>query len=393
MDRRIFHAVAVPEQVIERPRSEQSKRIASEGALTSDVPAVQSISADAGAETVAGVLGGQGAELTSAELEQLFGASGISVIPYFGDKPNPSKDGYYATEDITVDQPVASQNNLAKFDGKLIKKGTRRSHRRAVLTAPTDVDNPFASASTEEVGIPARASDVQWYDRRNTGTTETASIVRTVVGQHDDIAIYDVSDSSFTGPALIYDVPYADWPADVRVYDDRNNPRRKTVSVSGPAVGSATVGDSTVGREQSFPAFQRVYRTDHNAVGTLRIENDRLQVALNEDRGRLIARRWDESDGQYEPVQLDVTSDWRLERADVRYIGLEGVEARLRFGDGTATHRFDAALKRGYDDVLFVNAPNAGSAPSGLTTRLDAIAHDSDRDPAGTADIVAREAL
>jgi len=346
MNRKFLHALAVPEQVLERPRGDQSGRVASEGTLTDDVAAVQAVSPNPGEQTFAGVVGGVGARLTAAEIEELFGASGVEVVQLFGDEPDPQADGYYATE---------------------------------------------------EVGIPARASDIRWHDRRGTGDTESATAVRTVTGQHADIDIYDASNSSFTDPALVYDVAYADeWPVDVRVWDDRGDPRRADAGgeTTGGTVGSATVGGGSVGSDPDrYAAWQRVYRTDHQTVGTLRIENDRLQVALDEDRGRLIARRWDESDGQYEPVQLDVTSDWRLERADVRYIGLEGVEARLRFGDGSSTHRFDAALKRGYDDVLFVNAPNAGSAPSGLTTRLDGIAHDSDRDPAGTADIVVREAL
>ena len=397
MNRKFLHALAVPEQVLERPRGDQSERVASEGALTDDAPAVQAVSPNPGERTFAGVVGGVGARLTAAEVEELFGASGVEVVQLFGDEPDPQVDGYYATEDVTLDRPAAARPDLAKFDGRLTRRGSRRSHRRAVLTAPADVDNPFGSASTEGVGIPARAADIQWFDRRGTGNTESASVVRTVTGQHAAIDIYDVSDSSYTDPALVYDVAYADeWPVDVRVWDDRGDPRRVDAGgeTTGDTVGSATVGGGSVGSDPDrYAAWQRVYRTDHQTVGTLHIENDRLQVALDEDRGRVIARRWDESDGQYERVQLDVTSDWRLERADVRYIGLEGVEARLRFGDGTATHRFDAALKRGYDDLLLVNAPNAGTAPSGLTTRLDAIAHDSDRDPAGTADIVAREAL
>jgi len=392
--RRFVHAVAVFESAVERPRSTQSERVDSAGALNSDLPAVESVSPEAGGRTVAGLLAGVGAKLTATELEELFGASGVSVVPMYVEGGDAQIDGYYASKDVNLRRPAAERDDLQSFDGQMIRRGSRRSHRRAVRTAPTTVSNPFGSASTEEIAIPARATDVQWFNARGDQSTESATVQRTETGQHDDIDVYDATEPSFSQPALVYDVAYRHgWPVDVRVWDTRENARRETTNTSGDDVGTATIGSAEVGSETSYAAWQRVYRSDHDAVGTLSLENDLLQVALDETRGRLRAARWDESDGQYNRVQLDTSVDWRFESADITHIGLAAVDGQLQFSDGTNTHPLNVSLKRGHTDLVFANPDNAGSVPANLVTRLDAIAADSDQDPGATAGIVEREAI
>jgi len=393
MSNRFLHAIAIPEDVLERSRGGQSQRVASQGALGSDVPAVESVSPDAGEQQIRGILAGPGAKLTADELEELFGASGVEVVPYFGDEPDPERDGYYALTDITPTRPAAQQPGIQQFDGKLTVRGTRRSHRRSLSTNATSVNNPFGSGSAVEVGIPARATDIQWFDDGDTQEAEPTTVQRTVEGEHDPIDIYDATEPSFSSPTLVYDVEYRhEWPVDVRIWDDRDEDKVQTTEETGDEIGTATVGDSTVGSATQVVAWQRVYRTDHDVVGSLVAETDRLRVRLAEDRGRLEAYRWNDDDANYDRVQLGV-SDWRFERADIHYVGLEAVDAQLTFSDGSSTHRLDASFKRGYDDVLFANPPNAGSVPSALTDRLSPIADDSDQDPAATAGIVVKEDL
>jgi hypothetical protein len=215
--------------------------------------------------------------------------------------------------------------------------------------------------------------------------------VRTETGQHDDVDVYDATEPTFSSPALVYDIEYRhEWPVDVRVWDDYDRSRRVATRDSGDEVGTATVGSATVGSATvaEVVAWQRVYRSDHDAQGTLVLENDLLQVALDEGRGRLVAKRWDDADGQYTRVQLDASSDWRCVRADVRHIGVAAGDAQLTFSDDNADRNVNASLKRGYADLLLTKPDNEDSLPSGLTDRLDAIAHDSDRDPGAVADIV-----
>lgn len=395
MANRYLYAIAIPEQALERPGGSQSGRVSSEGALTGDIPAVESVSQNAGDQRLVGLVAGQYADLTATEFEQLFGSSGIDAVPFFGDNPDPQLDGYYATEDISVDRPASARKELQQFDGRLKKRGSRRSHRRAIRTTPTTVDNPFGTATTEEIAIPTRADNALWFDDRGgTLATESATVQRTVEGEHDRIDIYDATEPTFNQPALVYDVPYRhEWPVDVRIWDDRDNPKIVTTEESGEEIGTATVGTATIGSETQVVAWQRVYRSDHDANGTLTLENDRVRVRLDESRGRLRPSRWDASDGQYNPVQLDPTSNWRFQRANIRYIGVEAVDAQLTFSDGTSTHRLNASLKRGYDDVQFTNPPNEGAVPSGLTDRLTAIADDSDRDPGASADIIPKEEI
>jgi len=391
METRYLHALGIPERVLDQPRGTQSQRVSEKGALNSDVPAVSTVSADAPGQVFAGLVGGYLARLQAAEFEELFGANGIEVVPYHGDTPDPQRDGYYSAKDISVDLPAGYERDLQLFDGRITKQGTRQSHRRAVKMAPSSITNPFGSASSAEVGIPHRASAVKWFDRNGGQTTTDATVQRTVQGEHDQIDIYDATEPPFSTPALVYDVPYEhEWPVDVRVWDDRNTAKIVEADTDGSSVGSATVGSATIGGATTV-AWQRCYRTDHDFAGVPILENDRLRVALDTAAGRLRASRWSQSDGQYERVQLDPTSSWRFVRADIEYIGVEAVDARLTFSDGTTTDRLWASCKRGYDSLLF-HDPD-GSAASGLVDRLDAIAADSDQDPAGTAGIVKKENL
>jgi len=393
MGNRYLHALAIPEQTLQGPRGSQSMQIASEGKLQSDVPAVESISPDAGDIVVAGIVAGKHAELTATALEELFGAGGIEVVPFYGDESDPNRDGYYATTDISVKRATATQKELQRFDGSLTHRGSKRSHRRAVRTSPTSIDNPFRPPSSVEIGISSRADRVQWFDDRGgSNAVEDATVQRTVETEHDRVDIYEVTEPAFDNPALVYRLDYEhEWRVDARVWDTFDRGKTKTYTYGGSSVGDATIGEATIGESRTVLTWQRTYRTDHDFVGSPVLENGRIRLELDEDSGQIRAYRWNPSDGMYNLVQLGITS-WRLHDADVTYIGLESVDAQLEFRemDGSGTHQLNVSLKRGLDGGLWANPDSEGSVPQGLADRLEPIAVNAGQDPGEVADIVER---
>jgi len=392
---RYLHAVPVPETGTDQPSKDQSKQIASEGLLDSDIPAVESVAPNAGTQTIAGVTAGAYSDLTASELNELFSSNGIEVVPFYGEQTDVSRDGYYALEDAEVERQVAKDPRLQSYSGTLTHRGTIRSHRRAVRTAPSQVANPFGAGSAAEVGIPAVADRVQWFDDRGgSGDTAEATVQRTVETEHGRVDIYDATEPSFSNPALVYRIDYStEYLYDMRVWDDygREKLQEYPNQTKSPQVGSATVGSATVGSASnaSVVSWQRCYKTDHDYDGTPIIENGRVRLVLDEDAGRLRVYRWSETNEMYELFPLG-QSAWRLSDVDLWHIGVESVDAQLEFSDGGSSYRFNMTLKRGYDNPIWIEPDGAGGVPGALINRLDPIAHESEVDPGDVADIVER---
>ena len=371
---RTLYVLRISEAALEQPSTSQTLRIASNSPLNSDAPEVDSLAADPSTRPLAGVIAGQYAGKLAREFEELFSATGIEVVPWFGDEDS-QQDAYVALEDVTIDQATARHPELQRFDGQLSRAGTTESHQRALYCNPQPVDNPFGSSSTAEVGLSIRADNVEWWDHV-TGATVSATVQRTVSGEHDDIEIYDATEPGFDNPVLLHDIAYdAEWPTDVRVWDDYNRSKSIQTTVNGD---TRTVD----------PTWQRCFVTSHEFVGTPILGSDKLRLEADTDNQLLSASGWTGS--SYDSVSLGA-SDWRLRALDLSRIGVERIDAQTEWvntsnGD---THRLDLTLKRGREDALWTVPDNGSAPPQGLIDRLTPIASPADQAAGEVLDIVA----
>lgn len=396
MSDRLLYNLAIPDQTQLSQSQQQIRQLLAQGTLGAGPGAVEDISGDPQTQTLAGRVVGRHAELTASEFEELFSNGSIRAAPYFERGATTSReDRYVALEDATVEPAHPTDRRAQRFDGNLRTRGTRRSHWRTVETNPTTETNPFGSATTEEVGIPARARRARWYNRDD-GSLESATEQRVVAGEHDGVSIYDATEPSFDDPTLIYDVAYRhEWPVDCRVWDDYDRAKSDSGPSSSATVGSATVGSTTAGSTPEAVQWQRVFSPQHDYTGQPVIENDILRLRPDEAGEKLRAYRWNDADEHYDRVQLGMTG-WRLIDWHTRRIGVERIDGQAEFEDKSSpgtTHNVDWSLKRGYTDALITQPANAGAIPAGLQTRLGPIAHDSDQDPAAVADLIERSVV
>ncbi|KZX49302.1 hypothetical protein [Haloarcula sp. K1] len=393
MPDRLLHALNVPSDAQQESGSTRQRKLSKQGVLQSDVSSTETISSQPGRQTIAGQVRGRLAPLIAAELEELFNASGVDVVPYTLREGDSTTDGYYSPENINEDFADARDDRIQDFDGTLTPKGTRRSHWRAVRTNPQTEDNPFGTASTPEIGLSIRARKVRWFDDVG-GAVVDATPQRRVEGEHDYLDIYDASDPAFDRPVLIYDIPYADeYRTDCTIWDTYNRPKIYKESGDVATVGSATVGSATVSGYDIYVAsqWQRVYVTDHDWIGDMVLETDRLRLVIDQPEDVLRAYRWSPADGQYTIVQLG-NAPWRLWDIDLTHVGLARIEAQIEFEDLNTgdRHNLNATLVRGLDDVVFTVPTNGSSPPQGLIDRLNPIADDSDRVVQAAGDVVKR---
>jgi len=391
----ILYNLVIPQQAQLSQGARQQRQNVTEGTLQAGPATVTSIKSEPGEKTLVGRVSGRHAKLKADEFEELFSNSAIDVVPLFTPGSATSRrDRYVALENVSTEPAHPVDDRVQRFDGALANKGSKRSHRRAVATNPTTEDNPFESDSAEEIGIPARAQKVKWWDD-TAGTLESdPDPVRNVEGEHDRIEVYDATDSSIADPTLLYDVPYRyEWPVDVRVWDDYDRSQEDTQTVGSTTVGSATVGSATVSETRTALQWQRVFATDHDYSGTPILENDLLRLVIDEAAGRIKAHEWDSDDQYYRRIALG-NSPWRLWDLNIRRIGVERVDAQVEFEDlndpGT-THNLNMSLKRGWESVLWTVPANEDPAPQGLVDRLAPIAATTEQDPAAQATLVERQ--
>lgn len=395
VDRRLYR-VTIPESLLQSRDPTQSRRIASEGVLQSDSPEVEGIAPNSGDLTIIGEMFGELVDVTAQELQELFASEAYSPIPVAGKQgASVPESGYYEPSRGEVGPRDARERRVQNIRRlQMTHAGGRGAYWRAVRTNPTTEDNPFGSASTAEIAISARANKVRWFDDgAGTKTTEAATVQRTVEGERDPIDIYDATEPSFSSPTLIFDIPYHyEWRADARVWDPRGREKYLETSTDSSQVGSTTAGAGSVGGQTALQ-WQQVFVTSHDFDAPVIVETDRLRLEFDEAGQTLRAYRWDDAEGIYEVVPLG-TSDWRLFDIDLLTVSQARIDAQVEFEDTSAgsltTHNLNMSAKRGYDDALWLNPDNEGSVPSGLTDRLDPIAHDSDEDPAASMDIIKR---
>lgn len=376
MPDKVLHNLVLPQdkQLRGSDESRLQQNQATQGILNSDSPQVEGLSLEPGQQVIRGQFHDPDvADQMAAEFEELFEASGYDKVAFFTDGGASTSDGYYELRNANVKPVNPRVDGFQEFDGIITFVGTNQSYWRSVETNPSTVVNPFGSASTALVGAPAAATKVRWYDTI-TKQFDAAAVDSTATGEFADVDLYDAAASSLDSPTLIYEIDYNDeWPAGCLVWDTYGNASKTDVD----------------GNLQ----WQRVFRTDHGFAGLPYIENGVLRLVFDEANNTLSASRWDDTNSQYSSVSLG-TSDWQLFDLNLRRIGDDRVTAQVEFEDSASpgtTYNLDMALPRGYDDALWYEPPNeSSSTPSGLVTKLDPIAHDSDTYAAQTKSVLKR---
>lgn len=377
MPDRLLHAVIVPSDSQTSRGSQRRKDIAKRAVIDSDVSSAEAIAPQPGSTTLRGQVRGRFAPMMARMIEELFSSS-IETVPYTAVGEQSASDGYYALEQLGDVGPLdPREDRVQSFDGQLVRQGTRRSHKRAVRTKTQSADNPFDAGAPPEIGLSVNASDVAWFNDVD-GSVESATVQRTVNGEHGDLEIYDITEPSFDDPVLTYTLGYEDeYATDCVVWDDYGRP--KEYSNNGITVASQ---------------WQRVYITEHEWEGDIVIESDRLRLIITRPGYTLEAYRWDDSAGSYTAVSLG-TSDWELRDISLTDVGLCRIEAQFQFNNtaSSATHSLNGTIVRGLDDVIWTTPVNEGSIPSGLETLLSPIADGTSTVAKPTMDLVKKSVI
>jgi len=326
---------------------------------------VRSVSLEPNERLLDGAYKGRLAAVLGREFEELAHNDAIGTMPYYDTAGQSKRDAYVTLADVTVTDPVDGAGTVASFSGVLTRAGTRRTHWRAVETAPTDVGSVFKSSTDPLVGVPASATAVRWYDD-TTGTTARATVQSTDTTPSGDVDLFNTADPSFDAPTLIYDLPdYADdWTADPLVYD--------------------TLGNSGRTDADGIPQWQHVFDTAHEFEGDVVISNGLLRLTIAEGSG-LSAEQYSDGTGTWNSVSVDATS-WTPVSVDLRRIGQARVVAETLWEDSGSYEEVTLALHRGETDA---RVPE-GSMASGLQTHLDSIAAGTTKDPQPTVTLVSR---
>ena len=438
MTNTLLHALPVPEDAQVSTGTKLSSQTAKTGAVSGEGggSAVEPVSLDPGQQMLQGAYRSQPVlgKLLANQFEELFDAGGIEYVPYCGRDEPDAMDGYYALENVDVNKVHPSTDAIQAFDGVLTKAGTKKSHVRAVHTAPSTVDTIGSSQWTnadpppapERVCLPVDARRPRWFDPVS-GAVESASPLNRwqypeIAGERvnfrtfalESASFYNPNESAPRPPALVYEYPYnREYKMDVHCWDtvpdvlgDEKVIIREgdlavgsTVGGPGAVVGEASVGESP--REDNVTvasAWQHVYRAGHDFRGECVLDNGVLRLRFDDERGSITAQR---SRGHFnewadQPLRSSV---WALADVDLSHVGLARVGAQVTFEHGRTGERYsmDATLPRGYENAIFTVAQNQTGAPDfDLAQKLTPVAQFggvSVRVPNQRAGLVEREDL
>jgi hypothetical protein len=367
-----LYVLVIPEGARTNSGARNSANVSVNAILNQSGGEAQPISSDPTEQSISGIYAGEYAEKMATELQELGLNQAADGVPLAGRQGETPLDGYYAIESANVDPRSPQSDSLWGFDLTVAEQGRRESDFRAVRTTSPipQVDNPFGSGSTAEVGIPAGATDVTWVDEETTQTAEP-SLITTRAAERGDVDIYDARAAPFDSPTLIYDLPYLDeGEVDPRVWDERG-------------VGSKLDGDGIL-------QWAKVFSPSHEYGGERIIDNGLVRLRFDPGGSGLAAERWS---GSWTDESLGA-SDWTLSSVDIRRIGFERVEARVGFADTTqsptATYDLDVSVKRGWADPLWIRPPGAAAIPTGLSDLLDPIADTQTYDAVATQGLIDR---
>lgn len=354
-DKRLY-GLPIPNDAQTSTSGETRRNVAAQGSLSDDPSPVEAISLEPGERSLTVQYRARYAELLAESLEQLFDAGSIEEVPYYGVDRQTPQDGYYTLERSSPSQPDPRIDGVHETQGVLRKAGTRNSHWRSVASTPAQVENDFGTDTTAYIGVPATAEKIRWFNRE-TGGTESGSVVVTRAAEHGDVDIYDADTVSFSTPVLIYDLAYdQEGRVDPVAYDTNGN-------------DSKTDSDGVV-------QWQAVFRSENEFEGDAVFDNGLLRLVFDEPGQSLSAEEWDAGNETWNAVSLG-TSDWVLFDLDLTRISPARIEGQVGFentADGSL-YSLDMVLARGADAVLWMRPDNEPDpTPSGLVNKLDPIA-------------------
>lgn len=385
MVRRRYYRRDIPLSSQTLDRQQLNRVLASEGAISGGGATLDSISLDPNDVMVEATYRGHDAERMKAEFEELFNAALIGPVPFYGLTPDGTyrqtpKDGYYLPGSATtepIDPRVGMSHGVWKVSGRIKRKGTPKSHWRAVRTNPATVTNPFGSDTTAYVGVDSNAAKVRWLNEE-TEATESASLVATRNAEVGDVEIYDADASSYSQPTLIFELDFAEeGKVDTKIWDTRGNSNKTgTESVSGETVLQ----------------WQRVWDAEHFFDGKAVLDNGLARLAFDDGGNSLTAEEWNDGTASWDSVSLGA-SDWQLYDLDITDVYTNRIDAQVEFENTTNgnLHRLDMSFKRGYNWPVWFRPENGSAIPSGLNTKLTPVAATSDNDPQETGDVVSRK--
>jgi len=365
-----LYAVPLVEQGQARADRRRTTRQQLQALLGDDVGEVESVAPEPGERTLQQDYVDEYAAVRAKELAEL--ANGISQpLPLHATGTTSTVDAYVSASRAST-SPIdpRGREQFQRAELTISEAGTRASHWRETCTSVVQVDHPFGTTQTAEVGVPAAASKVRWYNPR-TGAREAVTVRATRVGKNRNVDVLHASDSTYYQPGnnlfpkAIYDIPYGEigW-TDPRVWDGRGNANKEDAN----------------GRTQ----WQKVFSTDHVFTGKLYIENGLVRVIFDEPANSLTVEEWDTGTSSWTTVSQGA-SDWELFDVDLRRLGLGYVRARVEFRDPTASptayYRLSMRLGRGVTRPIWGNDVESGTpVPSGLQTKLDPVASANIRD-------------
>mgnify|MGYP006270703901 CR=1 FL=1 len=354
-----LYTVPLPEATTPQERESLATELAEQGILNGD-SIVDALSTDSADLSLTGqyAYGTYYSELLATELEELANSQ-LSGVPLFGGAA--ARAGFYEIASANVEPVHAGGRDVWEWDLSLTKKGTRKTHLRAVTVAPSEPTTPFgAGDASTTVALPASATLVGALDSRSAPTERVAlSPTETVSGAYDDLDIYDIGAISIEDPVIVYDAPKdAQPPIDVHAYDSRGREAKYITADNG-----------------RVRAWQSVFDTAHEFAPSAAavLENGLLRVRLDEpdaddQTASLAAERWDTATDSWATVGLpsydqEVATDWVPVDVDLTRIGQASVHALVEFeavaGDAAGdVFRLDLRLFRGWSGVLVTIPPS-----------------------------------
>jgi hypothetical protein len=379
--KKVLYRTPIPFSSLSRTGSNTQRELESLVGLGGTAPTVETVGSQAGRFDLRGAYKLRYAEMLGRELRELLDADALDTLEFYTVDETPPDQGYYAADRVDGGRVRPQTDLAARFDGELVREGTRASHRRAVQAGPPDarqVDHDFGSEQTAALAVPAAAERIQWLDGDRTART-TATPDRTVAAEFGDLHLFDLQTAPTgyqTRPYLVYQLPFtAAGDVDTKVWD---------------TYGREKIDDDGV------VAWQRVFKSEHEIRGALVVETGRIRTTLDPaaDPG-VTAQRWDADTGSWTGVALE-SSDWTLADIDLVRPGAAHVRAQLTFRDtaSTALYPLDAVWHRGYDTVQFaIPESESGPIPSGLIDLLASIAEPSVLSPQSERTLIARSDL
>ncbi|NEU57098.1 hypothetical protein [Halorussus sp. MSC15.2] len=370
-DRKLY-TLTIPADSQTSARTKTKRNTSKQGVLDEDVGVVESLSTDPDRRQVRGQYRGVRAELMATELAELFEASQFEAVGYAAADGSTPVDGYYTPETLDVRRLDPREGGVVAFKGAMSRAGTRESHRRAVETAVVQVENDFGNEQTASIGIPAKATDVRWFDRE-TGQTEPVSTVETRAAEHGDVNVVGGRNTPFDDATLVYDLPYADeGKADVVIWDDHSRAK-----YDGDALNT----------------WQRAFSTAHEFSGVPVVDNSLVRVHLDASAG-LSVESWDSSTSSWSSVALG-TSNWSFDAWDITRISPTRVTVQCRFVNSSSSSspfHLDMSVKRGWQWPQWtVPTGETPPTPSGLQDLLSPVADGQDYQPQSEQGLIARE--